>query len=61
MAKRKPSSKPGKRAARTDLPASTARSARVKGGALLLGTQQLQASRQWTEGNGQPQHDLRTR
>ena len=61
MGKKKPSKTPGKRAARKDLPPSAAGAAKVKGGALLLGTQQLQASRQWTEGDGQPQPDLRKR
>jgi len=61
MAKKKLSGTPRKRAARKDLPPSAARIDKVKGGALLLSTQQLQASRQWTEGNGQPQDDLRKR
>ena len=60
MAKKKSSSTRGKRTAK-DLPPSAARARKVKGGALLLGTQQLQASRQWTEGDGQPQPDLRKR
>jgi hypothetical protein len=59
MATQKPSDTPRKRTPLKDLPLSAAGVEKVKGGALLLSTQQLQSSRHWTEGNSQPQADLR--
>jgi hypothetical protein len=59
MAKKKPSDTPRKRASLKDLPPPAAGVEKVKGGALLLSTQQLQASRQWTAGNSQPPDNLR--
>ena len=57
MAKKK-SSTSRKRTPAKDLSPSAARSQKVKGGALLLSTQQLQASRLRTEGDGQPPERL---
>ncbi len=59
MAKKKPSDTPRKRTPLKDLSPSSAEVRKVKGGALLLSTQQLQASRSWTEGNSQPPENLR--
>jgi hypothetical protein len=58
MAKKKPSSTRRKRTPVKDLPSPAGGAEKVKGG-LLLSTQQLQASRSWTEGNSQPPNDLR--
>jgi hypothetical protein len=58
MAKKKPSSTSRKRTPVKDLASPAGRTGKVKGG-LLLSTQQLQASRSWTEGNGQPPDSLR--
>jgi hypothetical protein len=59
MAKKKPSSTPRKRTPVKDLPSPAGGVDKVKGGALLVSTQQLLASRQWTEGNSQPPNVLR--
>jgi hypothetical protein len=58
MAKKKSSRPPRKRTPVKNLPSPARGAAKVKGG-LLLSTQQLQASRSWTEGNSQPPQDLR--
>ena len=58
MARKKPSSTPRKRTPVKDLSSPAGGAGKVKGG-LLLSTQQLQASRSWTEGNGQPPDRLR--
>jgi hypothetical protein len=59
MAKKKPSDTRRKRTPVKDLPSPAGGAEKVKGGALLLSTQELQASRLWTAGNSQPPDDLR--
>jgi len=58
MAKKKPSDTRRKKIPIKDLPSPAGGAEKVKGG-LLLSTQQLQASRQWTDGNSQPPNNLR--
>jgi len=58
MAKKKPSTTRRKKTPVKDLPSPAGGAEKVKGG-LLFSTQQLQASRSWTEGNSQPPQDLR--
>ena len=59
MAKKKPSDARRKKTPIKDLPSPAGGAEKIKGGALLLSTQQLQASRQWTDGNSQPPNNLR--
>ena len=59
MARKKPADTRRKKAPIKDLPSPAGGAEKVKGGALLLSTQQLQASRQWTDGNSQPPNNLR--
>ncbi len=59
MAKKKPLDTPRKRAALKDLAPPASGTDKVRGGALLVSTQPLQASRQWLDGNSQPPNDLR--
>lgn len=60
MAKKKPSSKRRKKLPIKDLASPAGGTDKVKGGALLLSTQQSQASGLWAaEGDGQPPERLR--
>jgi hypothetical protein len=59
MAKKKPADTRRRKTPIKDLPSPAGGAEKVKGGALLLSTQQLQASRSWTDGNSQPPQILR--